>query len=51
MFTTMNQKEMMKVNGGFYYVPSYKDGVYQGLTQIPSCYPGVKKVVDGKYIY
>lgn len=41
MFHVMNEKEMMKVNGGFYYVPVYRkgaDGIYRyvGTTQVAS---------------
>ena len=28
MFMTLNQQEMLKVNGGFYYVPVYDVYVY-----------------------
>ena len=53
MFNTMNENEMMNVNGGFYYVPAYdKKGNYLGLTQIESSDPKVKKVVNGvRYYY
>lgn len=35
MFNTLNVKEMMDVNGGFYYVPKYyKDGSFLGLEQV-----------------
>jgi len=37
MFKTMNEKELMKVNGGFYYVPVYdKNGKFLYLKQVPS---------------
>lgn len=51
MFKTMNKNEMMIVNGGFYYVPKYENGVYKGLVQISSFDPGVKWIWNGKKVY
>ena len=34
MFNTLNVKEMMDVNGGFYYVPKYKNGQFVDLVQV-----------------
>ena len=35
MFNTLNVKEMMDVNGGFYYVPKYlQNGTFMGLEQV-----------------
>ena len=35
MFKSMDQNEMMTVNGGFYYVPKYTlSGTFMGLEQV-----------------
>ena len=34
MFKAMNEKELMTVTGGFYYVPMYKGGKVVGTTQV-----------------
>jgi bacteriocin-like protein len=56
MFNTLNVKEMMNVNGGFYYVPKYRDGEYKGLVQVANnwgntgykCY--IFSYSQGKYV-
>ena len=34
MFKSLNEKELMSVNGGYRYVPVYKNGVCVGTTQV-----------------
>ena len=36
MFNAMNENEMMTVNGGFYYVPAYKNGKVDHMVQVAS---------------
>lgn len=36
MFKSLNEKELMMVNGGFYYVPKYKYGECVGTVQVAS---------------
>ena len=49
MFKSMDQNEMMTVNGGFYYVPKYKkNGTFMGLTQVANSWGngGYKCYID-----
>lgn len=58
MFNVMNENEMMNVNGGFYYVPSYKivwSGhhyyrKYVGTVQVSSG-SGITCYIDGRPCY
>jgi len=34
MFRTLNEKELILVNGGYYYVPMYKFGECVGTAQV-----------------
>ncbi|MBR6019865.1 MAG: hypothetical protein IK055_06570 [Lachnospiraceae bacterium] len=38
MFKSMDQNEMMTVNGGFYYVPKYKNGKCTGTVQVSNSF-------------